>query len=301
MKNKIIKICVGVPASGKTTWSKKFVSENEKWVRICRDDFRFMLKNAPVLQGKGEELITSLVNESIEKAIVTGFNVILDATHVKLSYINEIIKSFNDMADIEFEVFDISFDECVERDKNREKKVGKTVIEKMQKDFDILKKEFKFESFPQKPRIKIDYSKNWKESLPNAIIFDVDGTLAHMNGKRGPFEWHNVGVDDLDHVIARQFKLHKSNGDTIIVVSGRDESCKKETIQWLNSNDLYPDEIFMRPEGDYRKDSIIKKEIYENFLKDKFNVILIYDDRDQVVKVWRDLGLKCIQVEPGNF
>jgi hypothetical protein len=57
----------------------------------------------------------------------------------------------------------------------------------------------------------------------------------------------------------------------------------------------------MRPANDFRKDSLIKKEIYENDIKGKYNVIMVYDDRNQVVDVWRGLGLKCAQVEPGEF
>jgi hypothetical protein len=57
----------------------------------------------------------------------------------------------------------------------------------------------------------------------------------------------------------------------------------------------------MRPKNDYRKDSLIKEEIYVNNIKNKYNVIAVYDDRDQVVKKWRELGIKCFQVDYGNF
>ena len=58
--------------------------------------------------------------------------------------------------------------------------------------------------------------------------------------------------------------------------------------------------MFMRPKDDYRKDSLVKKEIYNNELS-KYNVLFVYDDRNQVVDMWRELGVKVFQVEPGNF
>ena len=57
----------------------------------------------------------------------------------------------------------------------------------------------------------------------------------------------------------------------------------------------------MRKKDDFRKDSIIKKEIFENEINPKYNVLFVYDDRNQVVKTWRELGVKVFQVEEGNF
>lgn len=301
MKNRKIKVNVGVPGSGKTTWSKAFVENNPNWVRICRDDFRFMLKNAPFLSGRGEELITNLVNESTERALLSGFNVILDATHVKLSYINSVIKTFGEMADIEFEVFDVPIEECLKRDSEREKKVGREVIEKMQSNFDTLKKEFDFQPVPQRSRMKRDFSEDWGEGKTYAFITDIDGTVAHMNGKRGPFDWKKVGLDDPDHPMISTLQALKSTGAEIIAVSGRDASCRTETEEWLKKHEVPFDTLFMRPEKDQRKDSLIKEEIYNNHIRDNYNVVMIFDDRDQVVETWRKLGLKCAQVEPGKF
>jgi hypothetical protein len=59
--------------------------------------------------------------------------------------------------------------------------------------------------------------------------------------------------------------------------------------------------LFMRKSGDYRKDSVVKKEIYERHIKEDFNVEFVLDDRDQVVKMWREQGLVCLQVAEGNF
>ena len=61
------------------------------------------------------------------------------------------------------------------------------------------------------------------------------------------------------------------------------------------------DDLYMRLPNDLRKDSIVKQEIYEMCIKDKYNVLFVLDDRDQVVNMWREQGLKCLQVAEGNF
>ena len=75
----------------------------------------------------------------------------------------------------------------------------------------------------------------------------------------------------------------------------------KETIKWLNDNGIKFDDLYMRFTNDLRKDSIVKQEIYEMCIKDKYNVLFVLDDRDQVVNMWREQGLKCLQVAEGNF
>jgi hypothetical protein len=57
----------------------------------------------------------------------------------------------------------------------------------------------------------------------------------------------------------------------------------------------------MRKEGDVRKDAIVKGEIYEKNINGKYNVLFVLDDRNQMVEMWRGLGLTCLQVADGDF
>jgi predicted kinase len=307
-KTRKVLINIGLPGSGKTTWSKDFVSKNPDWVRVGRDDFRFMLKDSPILDPKGEKMLNDLMTQTTRKALLSGYNVVLDNTHCKLKYINEAVASVNDLADVDFRYFDVPMTTCIERDKLREKKVGTPVITKMAKDLAVLLDTFGWQPVKQKGKTITDYTANWDPALPFAVITDVDGTIAHMGTRRGPFDWKKVGVDAPDPIIIGALKAWKMagfNAETdniqILVVSGRDGSCRKETEEWLDAYGVPHDAIFMRPANDFRKDSLIKKEIYENDIKGKYNVIMVYDDRNQVVDVWRGLGLKCAQVEPGEF
>jgi len=59
--------------------------------------------------------------------------------------------------------------------------------------------------------------------------------------------------------------------------------------------------LFMRPDGDFRADNIVKQEIYDTHIKGKHDVLFVMDDRQQVVDMWRRNGLTCFQVAEGNF
>ena len=120
-----------------------------------------------------------------------------------------------------------------------------------------------------------------------AVVVDVDGTIALMEGKRTPFEWEKVGLD--------------SPNTPIIIVSGRDGCCRKETEKWLVDNEVPVDQFFMRPAGDVRRDSVIKEEIFHRFIEPMYEVELVLDDRNQTVAKWRELGLTCLQVADGDF
>ena len=146
-----------------------------------------MLRNEQMCIPKIEDLITTLVNKTVHDSLSKKLNVILDATHVKVKYIEAIVDEFKYRADIDYQVFDISLNKAIERDKNREATVGEDVIKRMYKDYKILIDSFGFQpvnKIPHKPFVPAKYNKN----LPDCVIFDIDGTLSHMNNKRGPFD-----------------------------------------------------------------------------------------------------------------
>lgn len=135
-----------------------------------------------------------------------------------------------------------------------------------------------------------------------AIIVDIDGTIAKMVD-RGPFEWSKVGSDQPIEPIINLVHL-LSDFYPILFLSGRDEICRPQTEKWLEQNTYIKSysKLFMRPQGNNEKDSIIKRRIYDTKIKNVYDVRYVLDDRDQVVKMWREeLGLTCLQVAYGNF
>lgn len=290
-------ILVGIPASGKSTWSKRYVVDNPNWVRVSRDDFREMLKSSPMCENKIEEMISSLVNTTIEHSFSKKMNVIVDATNLNLKYINAFIDRFNAVANINFRIFDISLKKAIEYDSNRTRPVGETIINRFYKQYKDLLDTYSFQPLTKKREEYI--IPNFESDKPNAIIFDIDGTLALM-GNRSPYDWDKVWKDDINKIVSEQIEFHKSLGRKIIIVTGRDASCKDITIEWLNYNDIYFDKIFTRPLNDYRKDTFIKREIYENNIKNEYNVLAVFDDRLAVVEEWNKMGLFVFNVNQGN-
>jgi len=96
-------------------------------------------------------------------------------------------------------------------------------------------------------------------------------------------------------------KIHELDIYKIILFSGRDSVCRKDTIKWLSTFDIEYDELHMRPEGNNEKDTIIKRRMFEQHIHGKYYVNLILDDRNSVVQMWRDMGLTCLQVADGDF
>ncbi len=296
-KNLKILILIGIPGSGKSTWAKDYVKYHDDYIRVNRDDFREMLKSDQVCENKIEDMITGLVNQTIENALMKKLNVIVDNTNLKVKYINDIIEKFKYSADIDYRVFDVSLDKAIERDSNRDKKVGGSVINKMNKEYKIL-----MDSFDFQPVNKISHRPhlvpNFNSTMQDAVIFDIDGTLALM-GRRSPFDWENTYKDDLNIIVAEQIEFHKSKDRKILIVTGRDEVCREVTTDWLELYGIEFDELYMRPKDDYRKDTIIKKEIYQNEVVGKYNLLCVYDDRLSVCRAWHELGIFVFTVNQG--
>jgi 3-deoxy-D-manno-octulosonate 8-phosphate phosphatase KdsC-like HAD superfamily phosphatase len=134
-----------------------------------------------------------------------------------------------------------------------------------------------------------------------AIICDIDGTLAEK-GTRFQFDYEKVDQDSVKHAVAETVRLFHKAGYKIVILSGREDICREKTEAWLKNNDIPFEALYMRKAKDFRKDAIIKRELYETDIKPKYDVLCVLDDRDQVVEMWRkELGLPCFQVDYGNF
>ncbi len=112
-------------------------------------------------------------------------------------------------------------------------------------------------------------------------------------GDRSPYDWSKVGIDKANEAVVL---INRSVQSWKIVLSGRDSSCKKETEKWLAENGIDYDFIYMRPEGDTRKDVEVKEELYNNHIKGQYNVLGVFDDRLQVCRLWHKLGLPLFRV-----
>lgn len=128
--------------------------------------------------------------------------------------------------------------------------------------------------------------------LPNAIICDLDGTLA-LFGDANPYD-----RDFLQDRVNKPIKeiLQGVYQQQIILLSGRSDGFRLTTEKWLQDHDVKYDELHMRKAGDVRKDSIVKEEFYREFVENKYNVSFVLDDRLQVCRLWYSLGLPLLKV-----
>lgn len=296
----------GVPASGKTTWAKAWVAEDdERRVRLNRDDFRMMLFGIEGVGTFPQEKAVSAAQQTAAKALlVAGIDVVIDDTNLRAKF----VKMWLGMpAEVSFVDFPITFDEACDRDflRSREgaRSVGYAVIKAFFDKF-IGKDGISLPPVPVldvvTPRFKpVAPYDSYKKS---AIIVDIDGTLAHIaEGGRSPYDGDRVHEDILDHVIAEIVALYYSQSVSVLITSGRDEKYRGVTAQWLNQHAIPYDALIMRPEGDTRQDGIVKDELYEKYIGPKYNVLFALDDRQRVVDMWRAKGIKCLQVQPGDF
>lgn len=141
-------------------------------------------------------------------------------------------------------------------------------------------------------------------------IFDMDGTLcnsdhrAHFlaDGKKDWAGWFREMDKDPVHTDVMQFLDYALDRDIpVFICTGRDEGYRAVTEKWLDCNDIGYTKLFMRPAGDRRDDSIVKKEMLDKIRSIGCNPTLAFDDRDRVVKMWRENGVRCLQVANGDF
>lgn len=279
----------GLPASGKSTWAEGEVlaARPGAIVRINKDLLREML-HAGRHQGRTEKQILAARDALAASNLAAGVDVIVDDTNLNPFHEERLRELAADRGAV-FEVkdfTDVPLDECIRRDLRRVRSVGETVIRQM---FD----EWLRPAPTTPPPAPHDASR--------AVLVDVDGTVALMR-TRGPFDWHAVATDEPNLPVIAVVRALADAGHRIVFMSGRDGVCRDETAAWLNEHVTADFDLHMRAPGDNRKDAIVKRELFDTHIAGRFHVVAVLDDRDQVVRMWRDeLGLTCMQVAPGAF
>lgn len=296
-------LTVGIPASSKTTWARKEIENDpDGTVRINRDDLRNMLFNYH-FSSSNEKMVTRISDYALSDAIKRGKNVILDNTNLNKRNFDDVckmVKALNVEAMVMEKPFYVDLEEALRRDAARTgtAQVGEAVIKKFWKQSGGKQHQF------YKPRMEIFNHTNAQQAsvmiqdinLQKAAIIDMDGTLCEIS-HRSPYDASKC-LDDspIVHVI-ELVQLFYNNGYKIIFCSGREDKYRDLSKQWLDTYVAIPEyELFMRPTGDMRKDSIIKEEIFNNHIKDKYYVRAIIDDRLQVCEMWYRLGLPLFRV-----
>lgn len=287
-------ITKGLPASGKSTFARKWVAESPKnRVQVEKDQIR---KNGELFKGgaydykRGDEsTVLRERDKMIRRALNEGKDVVVSDTNLVSKHINQITniaKEYN--AEVEVKAFlDIPIATLIDRDAAREDSVGEQVIRRMFHDH--VKKLPTFLKFDPK--------------LPFCVVSDLDGTLTLGPKNRSPYDWKKVGNDDinlgLSHVLDGISNIGYAK---VFIFSGRDAVCRPETEEWLERQCIDYDALYMREEGDSRNDAIVKSEMIEKHIKGKYNVLIWFDDRVRVANTLRDVyGINVAQFgDPNN-
>lgn len=286
----------GLPACGKTTWAREWVAKDpEHRARVNRDDLRQQMFGRPApLPYALEEMVTKAETAMADALLRRGVSVVIDAMNLKRKY----VQRWWDLASRHHAVFGekhfvVPVEECIRRDALRSRSVGEDVIVELAKRFHKVelftptREELNFRIY--EPDI----------NLPEAWIVDLDGTLARMNG-RSPYDWHRVFEDEpVASVVELVRDLSKQR--CIVIMSGREDVCRRDTEQWLTEHGIPYVELHMRSAGDKRADDLVKSEMFFDEVAPRWNVLGAIDDRNRVVAMWRRIGLMCAQVAEGDF
>lgn len=325
-------ILKGLPGSGKSTLTSKLVTENDHTICINRDSIRAMfagVKNDPyALSSSKKQFVLNSRTMLVGSALRAGFDVIVDDTNLQprpLADLHSLAKNMGNVT-VEEVPLNVPIDECIARDSLREwpKKVGAKVILSMAKSSKILDGRQLLGSTTVYPaHVSIARAPS-SPAAKKAIMCDLDGTLAIING-RSPYDATDCDVKDKPNVAVIECVLSMYNaGYDIVFMSGRDDRYRPETIRFIEKHcgfmveASFPDkghrwepikyELFMRGQTnsepdkhDQRSDNVVKGELYDRFVKDKYDVLFVLDDRSQVVRLWRDIGLTTFQVNDGDF
>lgn len=281
---KKIILTIGLQGSGKTYWAENFVKENKNYYNSNRDDLRFELFNKYNITKKQEQIITQEQLKRIKDQLNNDYSIIISDTNLNPKTQNK-WKEFAEQHNLQLEIKDfrnVDIEICIKNDLQRNRSVGKNVI---------------LEFHNKYIRPTLYKHNNTKIDKKQAVIFDIDGTIAKMNN-RSPYEWDKVSTDSYIKETCTLIMHYLSLSYEIIFLSGRVDCCYEATYNWIKEYSMadYDFKLFMRKTDDSRKDSIIKKEIFLEHIDKEYNVMSVFDDRPQVIRMWRDLGLFVFDV-----
>jgi predicted kinase len=297
----------GLPGSGKTTYARSWVSVYPvSRARVNRDDIREMLNESVFVKGATEQRVQAVRDATIRTLLERGVDVICDDTNLPQRTVRDLSKLAHfAKAEVEFIDFThVTLDTCLDRNLRRTDKppVPESAIIDLHRRY--LRGNLLPLPDPLEEAVEEEFGLGWYSpdpDLPAAVIADIDGTVA-LKGDRDAYDETRVHEDRPHIPVIESLQDARAAGKVVIFLSGRTMGCELATKMWLDRHTgLDYAGPFMRPVGDNRKDAIVKRELFDTHVRPFYNVRCVYDDRNQVVDMWRALGLQVNQVAPGDF
>ena len=308
MEKKKLILTRGIQGSGKSTWARKWVEEDpEHRIRINNDDIRNMLGVYWVTSREG--LVSDIKKRAAQYAMYRNYDIVVDNMNLNPKEVkfwedlvwahnetvgnNSELKDKYDSYEIEFKDFFIPLEECIRRDAMRSNPIGEKTIRDTWR---------RYKHFIQTSEVEkyVNNLRAWNIGKPTCVVVDMDSTLCFNTTKR---PWYGEGaaegmINDVPNggVCDVIFELQKSY--PIILATGRDTSQEEVTKQWLLDHEINVSEFYFRKEGDYRKGVEVKREQIEDILKN-YNILVVFDDCEPIVQMYRDMGLTVLQPNKG--
>lgn len=284
-----VTLCMGASGSGKSTWARKQQKQQpQDTLIISRDIIRqsFGLVGKGVLPGNLETEVTKIELDMLRRGIVQGQHVIVDDTNLNPMISGKLVDECH-LYGVEprIKIFRASLATLLARRTD----VPEYVVTRQ---FD--------KGFP-KPRVRVPLIEKLRNEpdKPSVFLFDIDGTLAHIDPKnpRDAYDTSKVNQDTLDESVSAVFRaLRASERDHLVaIVSGRGLEYWGITVDWLIDNEIFFDGLLMRPEGDLRHDATVKYEMARALVQN-YHIAGVFDDRTRVTRMWRTAGFKTYQV-----
>lgn len=288
----------GLQASGKTTLAKEIVAKNpEKTIRLNRDSIREMF--GTTWSKELESIVKYVEYNTMIEALGEGFDVVIDDvsnySDKTIEMINQYLSRLSHKISIEYIDLFTPLEECIKRDSFRQKPVGEEVIRKTFKRYCS-----KITTIFNKKELE---KKNQKKHDKHAIIVDIDGTLCYNINER-PFYGKNCAEKIKDDVpFMDTINLVNNYNGKVIIVTGRESAngVDTETLKWLNKYINKDFDIYMREDNDFSPGVEFKKNIYDNFIKDKYYIDFVLEDSPKIVQMYRNLGLTVLQPTNSMF
>jgi len=289
----------GISGSGKSTYVEQL--KREGWAVVSRDNIREAVFKD---YASVDETVVSVIEDaSVHALLKAGCNVVVDNTNIRPKYLRHFAAiALEHNATFDVKQVDIDVNKAIGRVWTRHSMGGRLVPEEVIKKQhqDLVRNPLnEIDLYPEPDPTHAPYVA--KPGTKKAILVDLDGTLARNNGHRSFYDFTKVYDDELIDHVAEVVRWADEAGYMIIIMSGRDDISSIDSQNWLNDNDVPWDKVYMRKTGDQRKDSIVKLELFNEYVRDNYDVQFVLDDRQQVVDAWRSIGLVCFQVAPGNF
>lgn len=277
----------GLPASGKTVWAKTQLARKDyKVIRINKDDMRAQYFNSDWSDTK-ENFVLGMRNEAVYRGLARGYDVIVDDTNLAPKHEQSLREiALENKAEFEIKEFPVLLRTALDRNARRPNPVPDAVIHGMWRQMG-----------GNEPRY--DGTQN-AQGLPLAVICDIDGTVARAT-RKDHYAIDEKLLTDVPQLHVIEAVRAVARGKSLFFLTGRSAEGSKFTEDWLmkyfDIGEFAQVVISQRASGDSRRDSIVKRELYEAHLKGKYQVIAVFDDRNQVIReCWEPLGLPVFKV-----